>query len=126
MHRSVNEIAYAEGAFLLGFPISSQNRHSMRVSWALILLGITAVVPPNVQISAVIATQLRKACISQVVRKPEILLLRHNDPIHIDTGWLTFDRRKNLAVRSGLKLRLTRKLEEEILGLYHLSIRNSN
>src|SRR6266566_3824240 len=31
MHRSVNEIAYAEGAFLLGFPISSQNRHSMRV-----------------------------------------------------------------------------------------------
>jgi hypothetical protein len=32
----------------------------------LILLGITAVVPPNVQISAVIATQLRKACISQV------------------------------------------------------------
>src|SRR5258708_30053810 len=68
MHRSVNEIAYAEGAFLLGFPISSQNWHSMRVSWALILLGITAVVPPNVQISAVIATQLRKACISQVSR----------------------------------------------------------
>ena len=68
MHRSVNEIAYAEGAFLLGFPISSQNRHSMRVSWALILLGITAVVPPNVQISAVIATQLRKACISQVAQ----------------------------------------------------------
>jgi hypothetical protein len=27
-----NEIGYAEGAFLLGFPISSQNRHSMRVS----------------------------------------------------------------------------------------------
>jgi hypothetical protein len=30
------------------------------------LLGITAVVPSNVQISAVIATQLRTACISQV------------------------------------------------------------
>jgi hypothetical protein len=26
------QIAYAEGAFLLGFPISSQNRDSMRVS----------------------------------------------------------------------------------------------
>jgi hypothetical protein len=34
----------------------------------LILLGITAVVPPNVQISAVIATQLRKACITQVIQ----------------------------------------------------------
>jgi hypothetical protein len=33
----------------------------------LILLGITAVVPPNLQISAVIAAQLRKACISQVI-----------------------------------------------------------
>jgi integrase len=32
----------------------------------LILLGITTVVPPNVQISVVIAAQLRKACISQV------------------------------------------------------------
>jgi hypothetical protein len=31
MHRSVNEIVFAEGAFLLGFPISSPNRHSMRV-----------------------------------------------------------------------------------------------
>jgi hypothetical protein len=59
-------MAYAEGAFLLGFPMSSQNRHSLRVSRALILLGITAVVPPNVQISAVIAAQLRKACRSQV------------------------------------------------------------
>jgi hypothetical protein len=73
MHRSVNEIARGRRIFI-GFPDKFAKPAFYAGLVSLDFTGDNRRGAPDVQISAVIATQLRKACITQVTSNSSLTL----------------------------------------------------